>query len=75
VAKPIVKTAVYSACYGAQLETIQTDVQIALGVPRATANALLSHELFIHVVAYREHQLHQIRKQGGGTDCFGRFLL
>lgn len=72
--KPVVKTAVYSACYGAQLETIQRDVQVALGVPRATANALLAHELFIHVVAYRQHQLREIRKHGGATDCFGRFL-
>ncbi len=72
--KPVVKTAVYSACYGAQLETIQSDVQLALGVPRAAANALLSHELFIHVVAHRQHQLREIRKSGGATDCFGRFL-
>lgn len=74
VSKPVIKTAVYSACYGAQLETIQADVQMALGTNRAAANALLAHELFIHVIAHRDHQLREIRKRKGATDTFGRFL-
>lgn len=72
--KPVIKTAICSACYGAQLEPIQRDVQIALGVPRLAANKLLAHELFIHVLAHREHVLRESRKRKGATDCFGTFL-
>jgi hypothetical protein len=72
--KPVIKTAVYSACYGARLETIQADVQAALGTSRVAANALLAHELFIHVLGHRDHQLREIRKHWGANDAFGRFL-
>lgn len=74
VSKPVIKTAVYSACYGARPETIQSDIQVALGVSREAANALLRHEILIHVLGYRDHQLREIRQRKGTLDAFGRFL-
>jgi hypothetical protein len=74
-AKPVIKQAVYSACYGAQVETVEQALRGGLELSRADSSKVLSHEFFVLLFAHAKDRLTQIRANGGALDCFGEHLV
>jgi hypothetical protein len=76
-AKPILKKALYSVCYGKLRHNVQGDVTKGLnplGVEKAGLR-FVENDIISALLQARDIQIERIIKQGGAEDCYGKLIL